>query len=146
MVEEQRMGRLVTSESPATRPFWEYRDKQVKKAKANARAWGFEVLTPLAAAELFNITPAAGRAARGKGKVYSPFALWMTDREVDLTDLQSALVHWKRHADPQELEPKLDDMRESGHTLAVDQKVYNLLDIRPLVSLSNASELEGANK
>ncbi len=139
-------GKWVEGITPETKMFWERWDQQVKEAKAIAQEYGFEVLTPLAAVNLFNITPAAVRAARNTDKVHAPFALWITDREVELIDLQSALDYWRRHVDPPELKDQLKNMRENGHTLAVDQTVYNVLHVRPLVSLSNASELEGEVK
>ena len=65
-MEEQTLNlneRLVQGETPVTKPFRSHWDQQVKKAKAIAREYGFEVLTPLAAVELFGI-PAATQYVR----------------------------------------------------------------------------------
>ena len=117
---------------------------RVQKAKDDARRDGREVLTPLAAMDLFKKSPEAIRKAVRTGRVTAEFDLWVTDKKVSMIDLRSAVNYWG--GDGSDLDDRLDQMRENGLTFAYGHSdrwlTFNILHPDPLIRFRDGREAE----
>lgn len=96
---------------------------------------GLELLTPLAACDLFAKTAPTVRRAVAEGLVYSPFALNVTGKPVRLIDLRSAIAYWGPPG-----ARRLDEMRTNGNLLRIEVLDYNILHPEPLVTATDPHE------
>ena len=111
--------------------------ERIRAGKDEARTLGLELLTPLAAAKLFQKSPEAIRkATRTRHMVV--FDLWFMDNKVPMFRLRSAIEDW---GEPDE--QLVTEMRENGLTLGVDHLCYNILHVRPLLELRDPAEMAG---
>ena len=115
--------------------------QRIRAAKDEARGLGFELLTPLAAAKLFQKSPEAVRKATRTGRVEVVFDLRVTDRNVAMIRLNSAIEYW---GEPDE--QRLGEMRDNGLTMGVSSGVWNILHSKPLLDLRDPAELEGEGR
>ena len=76
-----------------------------------------DVLTPLAAAALFKRSPNAVRTAVRKGRVETAFTLFVTNKDVHLIDLDSAVAYWGKN---ESYEVNLVKFKANGATIAVE--------------------------
>ncbi len=129
-------GDWVSSADPRATPYLEAEFKRQRKAKEDAKKWGFEVLTPQAATALFRLSASAVRQARLGGHVYTTFTVDLTGRPLHLLNLESAIEYWgdKKRDDFADV---LEDMRENGHVLGVNGIGYNVLHDKPIVRLND---------
>ena len=111
--------------------------ERAQAAKDYARERGLELLTPLAACELFGKSAPTVRRAVAEDHVYAPFTLNATGKPVSLIKLESAIAYW---GTPDE--GLLNQMRDSGHVLSISGIGYNVLSPKPLVDLRNPKEME----
>ena len=115
--------------------------QRIQAAKDEARRLGFELLTPLAAAKLFQKSPEAVRKATRTGRVEVVFDLRVTDRNVAMIRLNSAIEYW---GEPDE--QRLGELRDNGLTMGVSSGVWNILHSKPLLELRDPAELEGEGR
>ena len=110
-------------------------EERVHKARKDAQEWGWEALTPQAAAVLFGISAAAVRTARIRGHVHTAFTIQLTGKAVHMLHLGSALDYWGKGREERrlEIEAELERMRSGGLTMGDGQmKVWNLLHTEPI--------------
>ena len=105
--------------------------------KTVAAANGLELLTPLAACDLFSKSPPTVRRAVSHSHVYNPFVMHLSDKPVRLIDLSSAIAYWDVHS-----EARLDEMRANGTLMWIDERSYNILHPTPLVTRGEQDEEE----
>ena len=129
-------GEWVSADDPRATPYVEAEFKRQRKAKEDAKRWGWEVLTPQAATALFGISASAVRQARLSGHVDCRFTVDLTGRPLHLLDLQSAIEYW-RDKKRDDFADVLEDMRENGHVLGVNGIGYNVLHDKPIVRLND---------
>ena len=96
-----------------------------------------ELLTPLAACDLFKKSPPTVRRAASERFVYSPFVLHVSGKPVRLIDLQSAIAYWGPRS-----EHRLDEMRANGNLMLIEEREYNILHPGPLVTRGDSEEEE----
>lgn len=130
-------GEWVSADDPRAKPWIDAEKARVKAAKQRAREFGWELLTPLSVTDLFGVTASAVRQARLNGYVYAPFKFNVTDKDLHLLDLGSAVEYWDARK-PVDFDAKLEKMRENGITLGVNNVCYNVLHTRPLTSMDDA--------
>ena len=90
-----------------------------------------DVLTPLAAAALFERSPEAVRTAVRKGHVETAFTLSVTNKDVHLIYLDSAVAYWGKN---ESYEVNLVKFKANGNTISVDSAGYRMLHPVPLVA------------
>ena len=105
--------------------------------KEHARWNGYELLTPLAACDLFKKSPPTVRRAAAERFVYSPFVLHVSGKPVRLIDLRSAIAYWGPHS-----EHRLDEMRANGYLMLIEERGYNILHTEPLITRGDSEEEE----
>ena len=109
-------------------PRYESEARRIAKAKAEAVAAGYELLTPAALSDLFDASPEAIRLARSRGRIETPFQVTLTGKAVPMTLLNSGVAYW---GDP---DPgRLHEMRLAGTTLSIYGICYLVLHTGPLV-------------
>ncbi len=113
----------------------------VHGCKEVAAKWGLELLTPLAACDLFAKTAPTVRRAVADGLVYSPFMLNASGKPVRLIELESAIAYWGRPS-----ERRLDEMRANGNLLRIGRFDYNILHPEPLITPHNSNETDAEEK
>ena len=96
-----------------------------------------ELLTPLAACDLFEKSAPTVRRAASERLVYSVFVLHVSGKPVRLIDLRSAIAYWGPHS-----ERRLDEMRANGNLMWIEEREYNILHPRPLVTRGDSEEEE----
>ena len=94
-------------------------------ARRACRESGQELLTPRAAAELFEVTAAAVRMARKHGELQPYLRMSITGKAVELTLLGTALQYWSKR--PGDFASKLEAYRRNGITVVVDNAFFNIL-------------------
>ena len=104
----------------------------IRDARDGCRSKGREVLTPLAAAALFDISEATVRIARLRGFVATALDLRVTGKPVYLLLLDSAIRYW---GEPDDLEARLDEYRANGTTMSVGTLFYNILHPESIVTI-----------
>ena len=109
-------------------PRYESEARRIAKAKTEAVAAGYELLTPAALSDLFDASPEAIRLARSRGRIETPFQVTLTGKAVPMTLLNSGVAYW---GDP---DPgRLHEMRLAGTTLSIYGICYLVLHTGPLV-------------
>ena len=111
--------------------------ERVQHAKDEAQRAGRELLTPIAARKLFGKSPEAVRQAVRNGCIEAEFDLWVTDKNVSMIRLDSAISYWGQPPGPE-----LQRMRDNCVTIADRSVIYNLLSPRPLLSPRDRGEVE----
>ena len=116
-----------------------YEDEAARRqaTKDRARQQSHEVLTPLAAKRLFGKSAEAVRKAVRNWHVEVGFDLWVTDKNVAMIRLHSAIDYW---GEPDER--TLDEMRRNGLTISVDGLGYNILHPTPLTTTRLREDIE----
>ena len=102
-------------------------------AKHEAQDLNLELLTPLAAAELFKKSGATVRRAILEGHIIAPYKLQVTARPVKLIDLPSALKYWKNDY-RDDLDSDIDRMRTNGQVVNINGAYFNILSTKHLVT------------
>ena len=109
--------------------------------KEAARWYRRELLTPLAACDLFEKSAPTVRRAAADKLVYSPFVLHVSGKPVRLIDLRSAIAYWSvEHS-----EHRLKEMRANGNLMVIDEREFNILHPEPLITRGDAEE-EGEHR
>ena len=129
-------GEWVSADDPLAALFMAAEARRAWEAKELAEASGFEVLTPAAAVELFEVTPGDVRTARIRGNVAVSFTLELTGKPLHLVNLQSAVEYWGQKKRPT-FDTALATMRRAGTLVGVNWIAYDLLHDRPLVRLED---------
>ena len=96
-----------------------------------------DVLTPVAACELFGKSSEAVRRATSEGLVNSPIALQFGAQPIHMLDLRSAIAYWARGpraAYMESIEAAIDRMRSCGITFTDSWGIdrYRVLHPHPL--------------
>ena len=122
-----------------------YRDanrRYEQGARRKNQEFGFELITPKAAAKLFRITPTGVRDAIRNDRVHVPYRVSasLAGRTINLINLRSALDCWSARL-PDDLEHRLEEMRRDCMTLGIDNGLcYNVLHTTPLVTFTGELE------
>ena len=109
--------------------------------KEAARRNRCELLTPLAACDLFQKSPPTVRRAAADKHVYSPFVLHVSGKPVRLIDLRSAIAYWLVVRS----EHRLKEMRANGNLMVIEEREYNILHPEPLITRGDSEE-EGEHR
>ena len=99
-------------------------------AKLDAQNSNRELLTPLAASFLFEVSVPAVHRAVSENLVCAHFRLEVTDRPVILIRLDSAVQCWGLPDSP-----LLEHMRDHGQVLGIGGQIHNILSSKRLVTL-----------
>ena len=94
-----------------------------------------ELLTPLAACDLFKKVAPTVRRAAAERLVYSPFVLHVSGKPVRLIDLRSAIAYWGPRS-----ERRLNEMRANGNLMVIEEREYNILHPEPLITRGDSEE------
>ena len=106
--------------------------------KESTKFEGLELLTPLAACNLFEKSAPTVRRAVADKLVYSPFVLHVSGKPVRLIDLRSAIAYWRVvHS-----EQRLKEMRSNGNLMWIEEREYNILHPEPLITRGDSEEEE----
>ena len=114
------------------------RERDTADPRKEAAWWNrCELLTPLAACDLFKKSPPTVRRAAAERRVYIAFVLHVSGKPVRLIDLRSAIAYWGPHS-----EERLDEMRANGNLMVIEEREYNILHPGPLVTRGDSEEEE----